>query len=86
MTIQFLKIAKKHNLYFKWFKCDFDIKEISILGVVVGREEVQIENNKIKAIKKWKISIKIKKSRKFLGVCKFLLTIHQEFQSYGKTS
>ena len=65
-----MKIAKKHNLYFKWLKCDFDIKEISILEVVVGREEVQIEKNKIKAIKGWKISTKIKKSRNFLEVCK----------------
>ena len=34
--VQFLKIVKKHNLYFKRSKCDFDMKEIPILGVVVG--------------------------------------------------
>ena len=32
----FLKIAEKHNLYFKQSKCDFNIEEILILGVVVG--------------------------------------------------
>jgi len=46
-----LKIAKKHNLYFIWSKCNFDIEEIPILGVVVGRREVQMENNKRQA---WK--------------------------------
>jgi len=35
-TIQFLKIAEKHNLCFKQSKCDFNVKEIPILGVVVG--------------------------------------------------
>ena len=30
-TIQFLKIAEKYNLYFKWSKCNFDVEEISIL-------------------------------------------------------
>ena len=50
-TIQFLKIAKKHNLCFKWSKCDFNAKEIPILGVVVGRREVQMRNDKVKAIK-----------------------------------
>ena len=50
-TIQFLKIAEKHNLCFKWSKCDFNAKEILILGVVVGRREVQMKNNKVKAIK-----------------------------------
>ena len=34
--IWFLKIAEKHNLCFKWSKCDFNAKEISILEVVVG--------------------------------------------------
>jgi len=34
--IQFLKIAEKHNLCFKRSKCDFNIEEILILGVVVG--------------------------------------------------
>ena len=50
-TIQFLKIVEKYNLCFKRSKCDFDIEEILILGVVVDREQVQIENNKIKAVK-----------------------------------
>jgi len=36
IMIQFLKIEKKHNLCFKWSKCDFNVKEIPILGVVMG--------------------------------------------------
>ena len=36
-TIRFFKIAEKHNLCFKRSKCDFNIEEISILGVVVGK-------------------------------------------------
>ena len=39
-TIQFLKIAEKHNLCFKWLKCDFNMEEISILRVVIGRGQV----------------------------------------------
>ena len=38
--IWFLKIVERYNLCFKWSKYDFDIKEIPILEVVVGREEV----------------------------------------------
>jgi len=34
-TVQFLKIAKKHNLCFKRLKCDFNMEEIPILGIVV---------------------------------------------------
>jgi len=46
-----LKIVEKHNLYFKRLKCDFNIEEILILRVVVGRGQVQIENDKVKAVK-----------------------------------
>ena len=35
-TVQFLKVAEKYNLCFKQSKCNFDAKEIPILGVVVG--------------------------------------------------
>jgi len=34
-TICFLKIVEKHNFCFKWSKCNFDMEEILILGVVV---------------------------------------------------
>ena len=50
-TIKFLKIAEKHQLCFKQSKCNFDIEEISILRVVVGKEQVKIEQEKVKAVK-----------------------------------
>ncbi len=44
-----MKIAEKYNLYFKQSKCDFNMKEISILEVIVGKEQVKMEQEKIKA-------------------------------------
>ena len=51
-TVQFLKIAEKHNLCFKRLKCNFNMEEIPILGVVVGKGQIQMEQEKIKAVKK----------------------------------
>ena len=51
-TISFLKITEKYNLCFKWSKYNFNMEEMPILGVVVGKEQVQIEQDKIKAAKK----------------------------------
>jgi len=70
-TVQFLKIAEKHNLCFKQSKCDFDIEEIPILGVIVGKEQVKIEQEKIKAVKEWKTPMKIKDIESFLGFVNF---------------
>jgi len=50
-TIKFLKIAEKHNLCFKRSKCDFNIEEIPILEVIVRKEQVKMEQEKIKTIK-----------------------------------
>ena len=64
-TIQFLKIAEKHNLCFKKSKCDFNMEEILILGVVIGQWQVQIENDKVKAVKEWSTPTKIKEVESF---------------------
>jgi len=39
-TIRFFKIVEKHNLCFKQSKSDFNIEEIPILGVIVGKKQV----------------------------------------------
>ena len=70
-TIRFLKIAEKHNLCFKQSKCDFDMEEIPILGVIVGRGQVKMEHEKIKAVKEWKTPTKIKDVESFLGFTNF---------------
>jgi len=51
-TICFLKIVEKHNFCFKQSKCDFNMEEIPILGVVIERGQVQMGADKVKAAKK----------------------------------
>ena len=69
--IWFLKIAEKHNLYFKRSKYDFNMEEIPILGVVVGWGQVQMENDKFKAVKEWSTPTNIKEVESFLGFANF---------------
>ena len=47
----FLRIAEKLNLCFKQLECDFNMKKIYILVVVVEQGEIHMENNKIKVVK-----------------------------------
>jgi len=58
-------------LCFKQSKYDFNATEISILGVQVGNREVQMKEEKAKAIKKWKTPTKIKDVKSFLGFANF---------------
>ena len=76
---RFLKITEKHNLCFKQSKCDFNMEEILILGVIVGKEQVQIEQDKVKAVKEWKVPTKIKEVESFLGFVNFYQRFIQNF-------
>ena len=47
------------------------MEEISILGVVVGKGQIKMEQEKIKAVKKWKIPTRVKDVESFLGFANF---------------
>jgi len=70
-TIRFLKIAEKHDLCFKRSKCDFNMEEIPILGVIVGKGQVKMEQEKIKVVKEWKTPTRVKDVESFLGFANF---------------
>ena len=78
-TIWFLKIVEKHNLCFKQSKCDFDVEEIPILGVIVRKGQVKIEQEKIKIVKEWKTLMKIKDVESFLEFANFYRQFIQNF-------
>ena len=82
--IQFFKIVEKHNLCFKKSKCDFNIEEILILEVVVGWEQVQIENNKVKAVKEWSTPTKVKEVESFLEFVNFYRRFIKNFSYMAK--
>jgi len=47
------------------------MEEIPILGVVVGKEQVKMEQEKIKAVKEWKTPTRVKDIKSFLGFTNF---------------
>ena len=79
-----MKIAEKHNLYFKRSKYNFNIEEIPILEVIVGKEQVKIEQEKIKAVKEWKMLMKVKDIESFLVFANFYKRFIQNFSHMAK--
>ena len=68
-TVQFLKIAEKHNLCFKQSKYDFNMEEIPILGVVIGRGQVQMGDQQSQGSQGMEKSYQDKGGRKLSRVC-----------------
>ena len=56
---------------FKQSKCDFNMEEIPILEVIVGKGQIKIEQEKIKVVKEWKTPMKVKDMESFLGFTNF---------------
>ena len=69
---------------FKRSKCDFNIEEIPILGIIVGKEQVKMEQEKIKAVKESKKPTKIKDVESFLGFANFYQYFIQNFSHTAK--
>ena len=55
------------------------MEEIPILGVIVGKGQVKIEQEKIKAVKKWKTLTRLKDVESFLGFANFYRHFIQNF-------
>ena len=60
------------------------MKEILILGVIVGKEQVKIEQEKIKAVKKWKMLMKVKDVESFLEFANFYQRFIQNFSHMAR--
>ncbi|QRV96453.1 Retrotransposable element Tf2 protein [Ceratobasidium sp. AG-Ba] len=48
-----LRILRENNLYAKLAKCEFFVKRVIFLGLVITPEGISMEEEKIKAITEW---------------------------------
>ena len=60
------------------------MEEIPILGVVVGKGQIQMEQEKIKAVKEWKTPTKVKDVESFLEFANFYQYFIQNFSHTAK--
>ena len=60
------------------------MEEISILGVVIGKGQIQMEQEKIKAVKEWKTPTKVKDIESFLVFANFYWYFIQNFSYTAK--
>jgi len=60
------------------------MKEIPILGVIIRKGQVKMEQEKIKAVKEWKTPMKVKDVESFLGFANFYKRFIQNFSHTAK--
>ncbi|QRV79678.1 Retrotransposable element Tf2 protein [Ceratobasidium sp. AG-Ba] len=79
-----LKILRENNLYAKLSKCEFFVKRVIFLGLVITPEGISMEEEKIKAIMDWGAPRKIKEVQAFLGFVNFYRRFIAEFSKIAR--
>ena len=62
---------EENDLYVNPEKCKWKVREVGLLGVVIGSESIKIEEEKVKAVLEWPAPKKVKNIQKFLGLVNY---------------
>ena len=68
---QVLEQLQKHDLHLKPEKCEFFRTEVKYLGLIIGREGIKMDPEKVKAVREWETPGKLFDVRSFLGFANF---------------
>ncbi|KAA3470451.1 DNA/RNA polymerases superfamily protein [Gossypium australe] len=63
-----LQILREKQLYAKFSKCEFWLREVTFLGHVVSAEGIRVDPRKIEAVLDWKPPKSVAEIRSFLGL------------------
>jgi hypothetical protein len=79
-----LKVALKHDLYFKPEKCVFHAPSIDYLGVILEKGVTRMDPIKISGIKDWPTPKTVKDLCSFLGFCNFYCPFIRGFATVAR--
>jgi hypothetical protein len=74
-----LHCLKEHNLYLQPKKCKFKQSHVNYLRLVISSSKVSMDPIKVKAVKDWTPSTKLKEVRSFIGFANFYQHFIKDF-------
>jgi hypothetical protein len=72
-----LQVLREHKLYAKLSKCIFYQKKIHYLGHIISAEGIEVDPEKIEAIRGWPTPKKCDRGQIIHGSCRLLPKIHK---------
>ena len=79
-----LEELRKHQLYAKFSKCEFWLRQVGFLGHILTQEGVAVDPEKVKAILDWKPPANVTDVRSFLGMAGYDRRFIEGFSTVAK--
>lgn len=74
----------KHRLYAKFNKCEFWLKQVGFLGHVMTQEGMDVDPEKVKAIREWPQPANVTDIRSFLELAGYYWRITENFSTIAR--
>ena len=71
LVAEVVKRFEENDLYVKPEKCKWKIREVGFLGVVIEKDRIRIEEEKVKAVPEWLTLKLVKDIQKFLRLVNY---------------
>jgi len=84
LVVEVVKRLEENNLYVKLEKCEWKVREVEFLGVVIGPEEIRMEKEKVKGVLEWPTSKCVKDVQKFLGLANYYRRFIEGFATVAR--
>jgi hypothetical protein len=79
-----LQRLREHQLYTKFSKCEFWIKEVPFLGHMVSPEGITVDPSKVKEVLDWKPPTSVSEVQSFLGLAGYYQWFIPNFSKIAK--
>jgi hypothetical protein len=75
----------EHQLYAKFSKCGFWIKEVPFLGHMISPEGITVDPSKVRVVLDWKLPTSVSQVWSFLGLAGYYRRFNQNFSKIVKS-